>query len=497
MSAFLIRMREAVLCRVILPRASALVKNAGFKNLLPAPRRFLNVSRAFGVSLLFLVFGSFFLTAALGGDDFLNIVDFGARSEKNFDSTEAITKAVAAAKEAGKAVYIPEGTWEYRSFVINGVRLAGAGSDKTTLFAPDPEQQTIELKGSRPALTNIRVSTVPTRRDSKNDAVQANGADAFEISHIEVDGANAAGIMIYANNGRVTNNLVRNTKSDSIHVSNHSSNIYIAGNVVRNSGDDCIAVVSYQRQKETCSNIMIENNDVADQFWGRGITVVGGEKVTIRNNRVANTSRAGIYIASEGAYQTFGVDDVLVQGNTIVNCPGLFRLFPDLIHGAFEIYSNTEFPVQNILIENNKVENPGKAPIRIIGLTKSIFVRNNNFPAPKSAESEGGNVAGSTISSSLLDGEEVSFPRIPEGFGLPVEEKIVKLQNDALSGKSLKDTGLAEHGVYIRGVWRENSWITNPENTLYEMILANGDRLLLVGMPPNLEAARKTLEGGN
>lgn len=495
MNVFRLGMRGWVSGRVIPCGARSGGSDAGSRTLF-ASRDLFPAGRTVAASALLFLLSVVSFSAALGGDEAINIVDYGARPEKNFDSTEAITKALAAAKEAGRVVYIPEGTWEYRKLTIDSVRLKGAGSDKTTLFAPDPKKQMIVLKGDKPAIENIRVSTVPTRRDSENDAVQANDADGFEISHIEIDGANAAGIMIYAKNGRVTNNLVRNTKSDSIHVSNHSSDIYIAGNVVRNSGDDCIAVVSYQVQKEMCRNIMIENNDVADQYWGRGITVVGGENVTIRNNRVANTSGAGIYIASESSYQTFGVDNVLVQGNTVVNCPGLYRLFPDFLQGGIEVFSSTELPVQNVLIENNKVENSPSNPVRIHGLVKSIFVRNNSFPAPESAESEGGNVTGSTISSSILGGAPVALPQIPNGFGLPVQEVVVKLKNDALSGKSLKESKITAGGAYIRGIWRGNSWIAGPESTREEMTLESGDRLLLVGTSPNVDKARKMVEDG-
>jgi len=495
MKVFYPRMRGATPGRAIPCRTSSLDVHAGLRMRSASSDRF-PARQVIAASLLLCLLSMVSFSAAHGADDTINIVEYGARPEKNFDSTEAIAKALAAAKETGRVVYVPEGTWEYRKLTIDSVRLKGAGSDKTTLFAPDPKKQMIVLKGDKPAIENIRVSTVPTRRDSENDAVQANDADGFEISHIEVDGANAAGIMIYAKNGRVTNNLVRNTKSDSIHVSHHSSDIYIAGNVVRNSGDDCIAVVSYQTQKEMCRNVLIENNDVADQFWGRGITVVGGEKVTIRNNRVANTSGAGIYIASESSYQTFGVNDVLVQGNTVVNCPGLYRLFPDFLQGGVEIFSSTEFPVQNVLIENNKVENSPSNPVRIHGLVKSIFVRNNSFPAPESAEGEGGDVAGATITSGILGGESVALPQIPSGFGQPVQEVVVKLKNDALLGKSLKESKITADGVYIRGIWRGNAWISGPESTREEMTLASGDRLLVVGMPSNVEKARKMVEDG-
>jgi hypothetical protein len=65
-------------------------------------------------------------------------------------------------------------------------------------------------------------------------------------------------------------------------------------------------------------DVLVAGNDLAGQYWGRGITVVGGEAVTIVANRVdAVTHAAAIYLAREAGYRTHGVRDVVVKGNTI------------------------------------------------------------------------------------------------------------------------------------------------------------------------------------
>ena len=73
-------------------------------------------------------------------------------------------------------------------------------------------------------------------------------------------------------------------------------------NVVRNARVDMIAVVTYEGEP-LCHNILIENNDLADQPSGRGITVVGGRDVTIQGNQITRTNCcAGIYIADEASW---------------------------------------------------------------------------------------------------------------------------------------------------------------------------------------------------
>jgi hypothetical protein len=62
----------------------------------------------------------------------------------------------------------------------------------------------------------------------------------------------------------------------------------------------------------------VADNDVEGQYWGRGISVVGGTEITIRDNRIARTTlAAGVLLAREASYLTWGVSNVLVQGNTI------------------------------------------------------------------------------------------------------------------------------------------------------------------------------------
>jgi hypothetical protein len=65
-------------------------------------------------------------------------------------------------------------------------------------------------------------------------------------------------------------------------------------------------------------NVLVAGNDLKGQYLGRGISVVGGEDITIEHNRVADTTRAAaIYLAREGNYVTFGVRNVRVQDNDI------------------------------------------------------------------------------------------------------------------------------------------------------------------------------------
>ena len=65
-------------------------------------------------------------------------------------------------------------------------------------------------------------------------------------------------------------------------------------------------------------NVLITGNSLEGNAWGRGITVVGGTDVTISNNIVRDVQvSAGILVAQEDSYRTYGVSDVRVENNVV------------------------------------------------------------------------------------------------------------------------------------------------------------------------------------
>ena len=61
-----------------------------------------------------------------------------------------------------------------------------------------------------------------------------------------------------------------------------------------------LASLSTLRDQRLNRNILITDNDVKGQYWGRGISVVGGENVTIQYNQISDTTyAAGVLLARE------------------------------------------------------------------------------------------------------------------------------------------------------------------------------------------------------
>jgi hypothetical protein len=306
----------------------------------------------------------------------LSITDFGATPNDTTDDTAAINRAISAARSQGKGVFVPAGTFRHRAFMLDGVKMHGTG-DNSLLYAPDPTVATIDLRGDNPQLKDLKVQTPSNTRIVNQDAVRTHDAIDFLIQNVTVDGSNAAGIIMGVSGpGKVLNNRVINTKADAIHMTDATHDMVVDGNTVRNSGDDMIAVVSYRYSPVPLSqNILIQNNNVDDGDT-RGITVVGGKNVTIQNNTIGHTPHgAGVYLAAEEPWNTFGVENILVRNNTLNFNDGAPEHHGAILAVAFEGYG----PNQRIHIDNNTINNPFAYGVALEGDNRSIAVTNNKM----------------------------------------------------------------------------------------------------------------------
>ncbi len=352
----------------------------------------------------------------------VSILTYGA--QQNTDCTAAINQAIAAAQSGSKCVYVPPGTYNYRSFTLNGVKLIGAG-DSSILYALDPASHSITLQGSNVGVFFLKLYTVSTTRTGGQDAIVVSGAQNFYVENVTIDGSNATGVINYGSAyGRITANRICNTLADSIHMTQGSHDIYVAGNYIRNSGDDCVAVVTYVNQNvPATNNILIENNDSANQVNGRGYTVVGGANVTIRNNLINKSGAAGIYLASESSYSTLGDNNIIVSGNTLNQCP---FTQPQTGHASILVYSGTSYLVQNIDLLNNVITNApnGAISVRTPNIA-NVYASGNTYngaaiTSVANATGNGAGVTGASVTSSILSGKTIGLPQFWETEALTV-----------------------------------------------------------------------------
>jgi parallel beta-helix repeat protein len=323
--------------------------------------------------------GSALLAAAASADPsastsgVIDIRTTGARCDGSFDNSVAIASAIAAAKTNRVAVYVPAGVCAYGDVIrLDGVKLVGAG-DASVLYALNPSREAIFVYGSDAEISLLKLSgKKATTRQAAWEATRITlfGATNFVIDKVTIDGAAAAGIQTAqsANNGRITNNTIKDTLADSIHMTDKASYITLENNRIENAGDDGIAVVSYRNNGGLVNHITARNNVIVNSRWGRQMSVVGGSQVLYENNHLENNlaGAACLYIAQEASYSTYGAHDVVARYNTLKTCGG-----STTGHGAVMVFSDGQEANTNITLTRNDIVQNGPPGIRVFSALNS------------------------------------------------------------------------------------------------------------------------------
>lgn len=218
---------------------------------------------------------------------------------------------------------------------VPGVRIEGNGATLAATNAPASALQ-IDAPGVSVADVTLTAPTDGPRLTGLEQHKLVVSGDGVSLTDVTIDGSAAAGVFVDgAHDFRLTRVTVRDTLADGIHMTDGATNGRLDNPRTERTGDDGVAVVSYGTDAP-CAGITITAPVVAGTRWGRGISVVGGRDVSVRDLTVSGTSGAGLYVASEGApYFTDSVAGVRVTGGTITGA----NTDPSVIHGAVLVYS--------------------------------------------------------------------------------------------------------------------------------------------------------------
>lgn len=320
-------------------------------------------------------------------------------SESSPDNSAALQRAFDEAQRTGQSVDIPEGTYSYRQQLrMDGITVSGAG-ERTVLLAQVPTQQRILMTGQGPVLENLRIGYRPLVRsgsDHGRKGVMVQDATDFRVEGVTFDGEafgapegriGGGALFIYRSDGGVIrNNHLIYTAADAIHMTGPSRNIEVVGNLVENAGDDGIAVVNYQAEAD--NNITIHGNMVLENRWGRGIAMVGAREVHVYDNFISGNSPdgAGIYVASEPAYQTAAPRNLLIEDNMVQDTGG-----PGKGHGQIMLWSGNG-PISDVTIRNNDVLGSKRRDLAIVlsGSMRNVTLTGNNVDGNITRRNGGG-----------------------------------------------------------------------------------------------------------
>ena len=277
-------------------------------------------------------------------------------------------------------------------FKKQGVKLIG--EEGAEIHATNWDDQSIQLKAANTGIYNVKLTAEVRDRQSMLRH-QRIGVMADHVSVIDnhIIGGSAAGIFAYgATHYLIEGNEVEKTLADGIHSTGKTQWGKIIGNVVHDTGDDMIAVVSYCCDAPPVRDIMIENNHVSSAPFARGIAVLGGEDITIRNNNVEDVVRcAGILINRELYWNTRGVRNVMVENNNVSNIQTIGNHRSRTGQGGidinaqsgdrFDVHAGSAFDqrVEGVLVRNNKIRRTLKDGILLRGQVCDVGLLNNDL----------------------------------------------------------------------------------------------------------------------
>jgi hypothetical protein len=286
----------------------------------------------------------------------LRVTDFGALPDDEVDDDVAIARALKALKPGGWLVFPPGRYRQAHSVLVTvpGVTLWGPGA---TLQATDPRDHTLGLRADGVRLYGLTLTATPDQRRSEpaqarislyRDRSENRGGATPQrgnvVRGVTVDGAGSVGVLVYgAADFTIAHNTVRRTLADGIHITGGSHHGRVLGNQVRDTGDDLISIVSYD-DAPPVHDVLVADNEVSGARWGRGLSIVGGEHLTLRGNVVSGVAHgAGVLVAQEGNWHTHGVRDVRIEDNRLreIQTPAARTgiTAPPTGHAAIEIHT--------------------------------------------------------------------------------------------------------------------------------------------------------------
>jgi parallel beta-helix repeat protein len=402
------------------------------------------------------------------------ITDYGAVGDGRTDCTSAIRAAVADASDPRPgAVVIPQGEFAYSDSIYVGDNIAVLGEQGATLIART-ERQAFVAKGVNIVFRALRIKSTPRYRshDEPTHGIAGVNSTNLLIAGCVIDGASGGGIYLEScSDFLLQDNRVTRTLADTIHITGRSERGVVTRNICQSGGDDGIAVVSYAPSGLMCRDIAVIGNEITDGK-ARGIAVAGGEHVQVSNNRIHNTEWAGILIASDETYETYGNTDIWIESNdlsavnrrsgqgthaciTIVGRPGRSALGQRMVENGN----------RGIRLVGNQIRGDGRGGVRADRFTQDITVAATSIAATGGwgifseafgasfignwIERAGGGIligAGCAGGKTEVIGNEIEVANEWRGAAIAVEATRVSEMNVRSNCiRSVRNTGLAIH----------------------------------------------------
>ena len=316
----------------------------------------------------------------------ISITDSAYGAEDGKDSTVAFEKALKAAIEQKKTLYIPVGEFKINKkidFIADGLTVTGAGMwySKLNFTTNENGKGGFEIghDSNRLTFSNFAMTSALTSRyDHLDDKAQYKAfagsfgkdsrIDHMWIEHFECGAwiGDYDSKMRYTDHLVIENSRIRNNLADGVNFTQGTRNSVVRNSNIRNNGDDSLATFSSSiNTKEYASNNSFEHNTIELGWRAGGVGIFGGKNHKVTNNLIKDSrGGAGIRVSTVFANkgEGLGFDDnneILIKDNMIVNSGTTNDFyFPHSKPRSNIDFEETYGPITGITVQDNVFVNP-------------------------------------------------------------------------------------------------------------------------------------------
>jgi parallel beta-helix repeat protein len=326
-----------------------------------------------------------------------------------------------------------------------------------TLICSNEATQVLLLSScARVSADRLRVShATTTARNSAAHGIRVLDCTDATLTNNYIRGTTGTGFFVEnTQRGTASGNTIIDNLADGLHCTLRTSDFDVVANRFFNTGDDSIAFVSYQKDGGQVTRCTATGNTIFNSK-ARGIAVIGSTVISIACNSINSTNAAGIIVAQENSFATYGPSQVTVVGNTI-KAANTYNS-PTVDHAGILVSGDsTTYIVDDIHIVGNTISNSWRRDIfavpTVTGSVTNLVIENNTCYGPSVQTGATAGISYAQIElyqvdSAVLRGNTVDKAQ-RHGILVPGTVAYCTIQGNTVTSPNQENTSATAYGIY-------------------------------------------------
>ncbi|WP_367123413.1 right-handed parallel beta-helix repeat-containing protein [Streptomyces phytohabitans] len=351
---------------------------------------------------------------ATAPDTHVSATDLGVTPDDGQDDTAALNDALRTAREQGKGLWLPPGTYDVSDHVnLTGDDLRGAGVWHTVLRGKGIKGGLFG-RGGTSGVRDLTIDGDTTVRDDAagHAAIEGDFGENSVISDVWIRHTKVGLWIDGPTTGLEATRLrVRDTFADGVNLHKGTRDTVVSDSTFRGTGDDALAMYSEEQAVTDC---VFRGNTVQLPLLANGAAVYGGSGNRVEDNDISDTVNAAAGIAV--STRDFGPGPLPFTGTTTVSGNTLTRVGGhepnwDADFGALWVYADRSDITTPVVLTDNTVRDSTYSGLLVSGqrTVDDLTVEDTEIATTGSygieiAAAGGGTFSGVTVTGTAGDG---------------------------------------------------------------------------------------------